>query len=140
MSKWEKSKEVLKYMSPMAWLAIEGAEKASKAISNASDEGLEQLKLEYEKQEIQMRLAQQQAKIEQELAIARRIDNAEEVEIEEFYDNSGTGSIDASFDQKTGIATGSIGGGGRAVTKRVYHFRGIRNEPVVVHASEGNIE
>lgn len=126
MSIWDKTKEVMKYTSPLTWLVLEGAENASNAISNAANEGLEPLKLEFEKQQIQMLFAQQQAKIEQELAIARRIDSAEEVEIEEYYDKSGGGNIGASFDPKTQMMTGNIGGQGRSVTKRVYHFRGMR--------------
>ena len=76
------------------------------------------------KQNLQMQFAQQQARIAQELAIARRIDNAEEVEIEEFYDNSGKGNAGASFDQANQNASVGIGAEGRRVTKRVYHFKG----------------
>lgn len=42
--------------------------------------------------EIQASVLMTQSKVEQELAISRRIDSAEEVEIEEYYDISGKGN------------------------------------------------
>ena len=92
MSAWEIAKTALRYTSPVGWLVAEGAEKAAQLVANASDKGVDQLREEIAKQNLQMQFAQQQARIAQELAIARRIDNAEEVEIEEFYDTSGKGS------------------------------------------------
>ncbi|NQZ90727.1 MAG: hypothetical protein HRT97_00100 [Moritella sp.] len=87
----EVNENVFKYSNPLVWLIAEGAEKATESMTLASDKGLSELKLEAEKQNIQMLFAQEQAKFEQELAIARRIDNAEEVEIEEFYELSASG-------------------------------------------------
>ena len=126
MSAWEIAKTALKYTSPVGWLVAEGAERAAKLVATASDEGVEQLKEEVTKQNLQMQFAQQQARIAQELAIARRIDNAEEVEIEEFYDTSGKGHLGLSVDQASEAATLGLGGEGRRVTKRVYHFKGWR--------------
>ncbi|MBB1439975.1 hypothetical protein H5202_15105 [Shewanella sp. SG41-4] len=63
-----------------------------------------------------------QAKVEQELAIARRIDSAEEVEIEEYYDTSGKGNL--GFSGETDKVTLGLGGEGRRVTKRVIKFKG----------------
>ncbi|WP_157072672.1 hypothetical protein [Photobacterium sanguinicancri] len=51
-----------------------------------------------------MQFAQEQAKVEQELAVARRTDNTEGVEIEEFYDNSARGKVGlASTDEGTSL-------------------------------------
>lgn len=46
-------------------------------------------------------MAESQAKVAQELAIAQRINTAEEVEIEEFYDVSGKGNIGLQVDMKS---------------------------------------
>ena len=93
---WKSTKEIMKWTSPIAWLIMEGSEKAAEAMTGASKGTLPQLEEEAAKQEIQMQFAQHQARVAQELAIARRIDNAEEVEIEEFYDISGKGLLGVS--------------------------------------------
>lgn len=69
-----------------------------------------------------MRMAERQAKVAQEIAIARKIELAYEVEIEEFYDTSGEGAIGA----KTEGESLSLGASGKAnrVVRRVYKFRG----------------
>ena len=126
MSAWDIAKIALRYTSPVGWLVAEGAEKAAQMVANASDKGVDQLKEEISKQNLQMQFAQQQARIAQELAIARRIDNAEEVEIEEFYDTSGRGNAGISIDQASQTASVGVGAEGRRVTKRVYHFKGWR--------------
>jgi len=71
-----------------------------------------------------MGFALQQARIAQELAIAKRIENADVVEIEEFYDASGKGNIGISADANSGVASFGIGAEGRRVVKRIYHFKG----------------
>jgi hypothetical protein len=122
MSVWEIAKTTLKYTSPVAWLVVEGTEQAAKSIATASDAGVEKLGEEVAKQNLHMQFAQQQARIAQELAIARRIDNAEEVEIEELYDTSGKGNVGLTIDE---TATFGLGGTGRRVTKRIYRFKGL---------------
>ncbi len=124
MSTWKKTKSVMWQINPIAGLVAEVAEKGSQLISNASEQGVDALKEEVVKQSIQMQFAQQQARVAQELAIARRIDNAEEVEIEEFYDLSGKGNIGLSIDQNKQTGTLGLGAEGRQVTKRVYRFKG----------------
>ena len=94
--------------------------------SSSSTSQLEELAL---RQEIEARVLKEQARIEQELAIARRIDNAEEVEIEEYYDTSGEGALGLKGDEK-GVTVGASGGGKRVV-KRIYKFKGYR--PTVQH-------
>ena len=126
MSAWEAAKVALRYTSPVGWLVTEGVEKAAQLVANASEKGVDPLKEEIAKQNLQMQFAQQQARVAQELAIARRIDDAEEVEIEEFYDTSGKGSVGISIDQSSQTASIGAGAEGRRVTKRVYHFKGWR--------------
>jgi len=53
-------------------------------------------------------MAEAQAKVAQELAIARRVELAEQVEIEEFYDTSGEGNIGLKADEKS-VALGASG-------------------------------
>lgn len=113
-------------MGPLAHYMVEQGEKAAKEISEASNKGLAALEEEVAKQALKMQLDQQMARIEQELAIARRIDCAEEVEIEEFYDTSGKGSAGLAADMKSETVTLGLSGEGRVVTKRVYHFKGWR--------------
>lgn len=127
MSSWETAKSILKFTSPVTWLVAEGAERAYKAVNSASDEGIDKLKQEVAKQNIKIQFELQQARIAQELAISRRIDNAEEVEIEEFYDTSGKGGVGISADSNSGTATIGANGEGRRVTKRIYRFKGLSN-------------
>ncbi|EGQ9060102.1 hypothetical protein [Vibrio cholerae] len=81
-----------------------------------------ELSEEATKAEIESRILLSGAKVEQELAIARRIDSAEEVEIEEYYDNSGKGNLGVTTDGSS-ISAG-LGGEGRKVTKRIIKFKG----------------
>ena len=70
-----------------------------------------------------MQMAEAQAKVAQELAIAKRIELAEQVEIEDFYDTSGDGNIGLKVDV-TSVALGASGSA-RKVTKRIYKFSGV---------------
>ena len=128
MSNWDTAKNVMKYTNPIGRLIAEGVEKGAKSITQASNKGLSELEEEVAKQNLKMEFAQHQARVAQELAIARRIDNAEEVEIEEFYDTSGKGKLGVSVDEKSQTASLGLGAEGRKVTKRVYHFRGARSQ------------
>ncbi|EGR1345773.1 hypothetical protein ACUMO5_004634 [Vibrio parahaemolyticus] len=131
MSSWNKTKGILKQTNPLIWLVAESVEQSSKAMQNASNKDLQALRLEAEKQKIQMQFARDQAKVEQELAIARRIDSALEVEIEEFYDNSVNGKAGLSADAKSETISLGASGEGRKVTKRVYRFKSSVNEEIV---------
>ncbi|HDR9133833.1 TPA: hypothetical protein QDA91_004988 [Burkholderia vietnamiensis] len=128
MSAWEITKKVLKYTNPTASLLTDAVELAAKSVSRASEEGVESLKEEISKQNLQMQFAQHQARVAQELAIARRIDSAEEVEIEEFYDVSGKAQGGLTVDANTATGSLGLGGEGRKVTKRVYRFKGLHVE------------
>lgn len=112
----------LQIASPLAFSIVKIVNASSKSVESASHKSASDLSEEIQKQTMNMQFAQQQARVEQELAIARRIDNAEHVEIEEFYDTNGKGGVgvDISTEKK---AIGAFVEG-RVVTKRVYHFRG----------------
>lgn len=128
MSAWEITKKVLKYTNPTAALLTDAVELAAKAVSSASEKGVEPLKEEIAKQNLQLQFAQHQARVAQELAIARRIDSAEEVEIEEFYDASGKGQVGLSVGAEAATGNLGLGGEGRKVTKRIYRFKGLHAE------------
>jgi len=69
-----------------------------------------------------MQMAERQAKVAQELALARRIESALNVEMEEFYDISGSGHAGLNTDGCT--LSAGIGGKGHKVTKRIFRFKG----------------
>jgi len=87
---------------------------------------LEQLKLEAAKKEVLTGIAEREAKVAQELAIAERITTALEVTIEEFYEYKGDGAVGAQVDGST-INIGASGSGQR-VSKRIYKFSGLSSE------------
>ncbi|EQC1558084.1 hypothetical protein ACY2PI_004423 [Citrobacter amalonaticus] len=93
----------------------------------SSDVSAEELNEDATKANIQSSVLQEQAKVEQELSIARRILIAEEVEIEEFYDASGKGGIGLKQDEADGLTLGAHGGG-RRITKRVIKFKGFSHQ------------
>lgn len=104
-------------------------ERIADAIGASVEESSEATKLELadlrvlaEKQALQMRVAETQAKVAQELAIAKRIELAEEVEIEEFYDLHGDGSLGFKVDEKA-VSLGASASA-QKVSKRIYKFRG----------------
>src|SRR5690554_4020766 len=119
---------------PLVGLIIDGVEASSKSMDDASEKNIESLREEAAKQEIKMEFSQHQARVAQELAIAKRIENAVEVEIEEYYDDSGKGSAGLSVNAET--QTGSLGlsGESRKVSKRVYRFKGISNSEDTIYA------
>ena len=110
---------------PLVGLIIDGVEASSKSMDDASEKNLESLREEAAKQQIKMNYSQHQARVAQELAIAKRIENATEVEIEEYYDNSGKGSAGLNVNAETQTGSLGISGENRRVSKRVYRFKGI---------------
>lgn len=109
---------------PLVGLIIDRVETASQSIDVASDEGLGELREEAAKQRIKMDLSQHQARIAQELAIAKRIENAAEVEIEEYYDNSGKGFGGITVNAESQTGSFGLSEENRRVSKRVYRFTG----------------
>jgi hypothetical protein len=125
---WEITKGAIRYTNPLLGLIVDATEKTIDKAKAATDSGdIQKLQIEAQRQEIALRMSEFQAKVAQEVAIARRIDTAEEVEIEEFYDTSGKGNI--GVNAKTEGESLSVGvgiaGEGRRVTKHIYRFRGL---------------
>ena len=110
---------------PLVGFIIDGVKESSKDMEKAKN--LDSLKEESIKQEIMMEFSKHQARVAQELAIAKRIENALEVEIEEYYDNSG--KADAGLNINVAAQTGGFGvsNEGRRISKRVYRFKGNQN-------------
>jgi len=77
---------------------------------------------EAKRQAIELQMAHAQAKVAQEVAIAQRIEYADEVIIEEYYEGEAKGKVGITGDEK-GMTVG-VSGEGRRVTKRVYRFIG----------------
>ncbi|MDN4498009.1 hypothetical protein QYE73_12060 [Pseudomonas mosselii] len=96
--------------------------------------GIVELRVETERRELEMRMAEAEARVAQELAIARRIETAHEVEMTEYFDYSGKGHVGLKADAES-ISVGA-GGSGRRVSKRKFVFKG---GPVVAEI-EGNLE
>ena len=115
----------LKLLSPGSYLIAKAVEKGVESFSkDTKNNTLEELREEEIRQNIQSRVLQEQARTEQELAIARRIDNAEDVEIEEYYDLSGKASAGLNTNGEE-ISLG-LAGEGRRVSKRIYKFKGLK--------------
>ena len=88
---------------------------------------LEELEAEARREEIIQRMAEARARVEQELAIARRLQTATVVEIEETFDYRGDGRAGLQVDGKE-VNLGLNGSGAR-VYKRSYRFSGWRDQP-----------
>jgi RNA 3'-terminal phosphate cyclase len=121
---------------PIVSLVIDGVEASSKSMDDASRKNLEALREEAAKQQIKMDYSQHQARVAQELAIAKRIENATEVEIEEYYDNSGKGSAGLNVNAETQTGSFGIFGENRRVSKRVYRFTGDSQVPDETYEQE----
>jgi hypothetical protein len=112
------------YYNPLGFLIEKISESTANSTNDSNkNQSIEDLQLSARKQELQMQMAEAQAKVAQEIAIAKRIELAEEVEIEEFYDTSGEGNLGLKADAKS-VALGASGSG-RKVTKRIYKFSGV---------------
>lgn len=96
--------------------------KSQDDLKEAENGGIASLEGEAKKQRINMEFQAHQARVAQELAIAQRIYFSETVEIEEFYDGQGKGSLGVKGDE-SGITFGAAGEG-RRVTKRIIKFAG----------------
>lgn len=120
---WNVSKKVMQYTNPLVYAVAEATGVIIKNVNNGGS--IIDLQQESIRQELLMRIAEHQARVAQEISIARRIDTAEEVTIEEFYDVSGEANAGVKA-QGEGLSAG-ISGSGRKVTKRVYTFKGWRD-------------
>lgn len=98
-------------------------EKFTKTANAASDTApLDDLYNLAKRREVEMRISEAEARVAQELAIAKRIENADEVEMTEFYEYAGEGQIGV----KAQADMFSIGtsGSGRRISKRKFKFKG----------------
>lgn len=77
-----------------------------------------------------MKIFEAQARIAQELVITQRINTAEVVEIEEYYEGKGKGGAGVQVNQSN-VNVG-VSGHGRKVTKRVYKFIGLHDNNIEV--------
>ena len=110
-------------VGPVAGVLLDSAKDAASASKSGE---ITKLTEEAKRQEISLHMAKMQAQVAQELAIAHRIENAEEVEIEEYYEGSGKDGAGISND---GVSVSlSLGAEGQKVTKRIYRFTGIKVE------------
>jgi hypothetical protein len=117
---------VLKYTSPITWAVVETVEKSIEKTNEVSNNGnVEDLQKMALKQKIEMQMAESQAKVAQEIAIARRIDTAKEVIIEEYYEGAGEGKVGLNAEE--GNVSLGLSGSGRRISKRVYTFKGWRD-------------
>ena len=118
-------------MVGVAGVAIAGIvaalKKSQDDLTEAESKGITSLEDEAKKQRINMEFQAHQARVAQELAISQRIYFSESVEIEEFYDGQGKGSLGLKGDE-SGITFGASGEG-RRVTKRVIKFAGWGQTP-----------
>ena len=95
---------------------------------------LEELETEARREEIIQRIAEARARVEQELAIARRLETATVVEIEETFDYRGDGRVGLQVEGKE-VNLG-LNGSGAKVYKRTYRFSGWKGEPLPATSDE----
>lgn len=121
------AQKALYVVSPLLARLMEvttGSTANTEKVASAGD--LEALKREAERQELTMRMAERQAKVAQELALANRIESALEVEMEEFFDLSGSGSVGLSGNE--GSISAGLSGHGQKVSRRIFRFKGKKSE------------
>jgi hypothetical protein len=116
--------KVLFAISPTTFLLSKGVDTAVEKIQELTQNGTttQELKEIAARQEIMAQMQASQAKVAQELAIAQRINTANVVEIEEYFDASGKGGLNVNLSESE--VTGGISGEGRKVVKRIYRFTG----------------
>jgi len=108
--------------NPTSYLIGIGVKKIVESISESGQSTtIDELEEMNRRAQIKANALLAQAKVEQELAISRRIDSAEEVEIKEFYDTSGKGNL--GFSGEAEKVTLGVGGEGRRATKRIIKFK-----------------
>jgi len=92
---------------------------------NSREIDLAQLKVESERVALRLREMEASAKVAQEVAIAKRIENALEVEIEEFYDTTGAASLGLAKDQALTLGASASA---RLVSRRIIRFSGAGSD------------
>ena len=124
MMKQEKTtNQIIKSIFPIHSLIYENI-KNSPVIAESILEGenLFKLQAELNRKRAEAEMNELNAKVSQELAIAHRIANAIDVEIEEIYEDDNSGKIVGNFNEKNPNV--ELGGKKRKVAKRIYRFKG----------------
>lgn len=122
MSIKKKSIETLKFLYPLESYFLEKSVEVAEILKNGD---LAKMKIELEKKIIESQILELQSKTEQEFAIVRRIENAIDVEIEEFYETSGEGKINGNISESSlGV---NLSGSGKRIKSRTYKFKGIKD-------------
>lgn len=128
MNYFEMAKAAINPTGYLLEMALKAAADAFSSSSTNENTTPEQLSEAAVKASITANILSEQAKVEQELSIAKRILIAEEVEIEEFYDVSGSGGVGVkSNDDTTHLGAHAEG---KKVTKRVIKFKGFNSEAI----------
>ena len=121
---WQAGIDALIQSTPLVGPSLAAMSKAALESESASEShDLIVLDNEAKRQKIQLSMAEMQAKVAQEVAIARRIEEADEVEIEEYYEGEIEGNAGLKSDGQN-LSIG-LGGKGSRVTKRVYRFKRV---------------
>jgi hypothetical protein len=122
-SKLDVARKIFSVTNPLLSAIVEITIDSALKTDDVSKSGeLDKIREEAQRQSFALKMAETQAKVAQEIAIAKRIETAEEVEIEEFYDNSAEGSVGLSSNGES-LNLGLTGKGSRVV-KRLYRFKG----------------
>lgn len=121
------SGKILKTIFPLHSFIYENVIK-SQAVSETILEGgnIVKIQAELNKKRAEAEMNELNAKVLQELAIAHRIENAVDVEIEEYYENGGGGKVTGNMNENNPVV--EISGDSKKVTRRVYKFKGLRND------------
>ena len=112
----------------LAGLALDLYLKTSRSSFNeAEKQGVDSMQQELKKQEIKAKYEMLQTKIAQEYAIAKKIEEADEVRIEEYYDLNGKTNIGLHTNKSDGDSISNIELGasinGQKISKRVFYFK-----------------
>lgn len=119
---WQAGIDALIESTPLLGPSLVAMSRAARDSEEASDsQDITVLNNEASRQKIELSMAEMQAKVAQEVAIARRIEEADEVEIEEYYEGEVEGNAGLQTDSKS-LSIGLAGKGSR-ITKRVYRFK-----------------
>ena len=126
ISNLDLASNLLRVIFPIADEAIAAMVKARTTKNDIKDNKISEISSDTET--IALNILKEQISIAQDLAIARRIETADEVEIEEVYDTSKEGNAGLKVDS-TGMMLGASGKG-RVITKRIYKFKGYNKDRV----------
>ena len=124
---WQAGMDALIKSTPLLGPSLAAMTRAARESEVASESNdIDILTTEETKQRIELSMAEMQAKVAQEVAIAKRIEDADEVHIEEYYEGETEGNLGFKNDATNNISLG-IGGKKSRVTKRIFKFKKNKN-------------